>query len=115
MRWILVIAILLALGSAALGLDQEKIIIAKSCLTKAGSTLEVDLQFKQDMTIYMVTLLMPDGTQAPQEKNIDVTERYEMHLAWSMTGGSFPSGIYKLRFTGKSNLIKFTLDKEITI
>jgi hypothetical protein len=115
MRWILVISVLLAFATAGFCLDPDKIVIKNCGLTKGGTTLEVELNFKQDMTIYIVTLLMPDGTQAPQEKNIDVTERYEMKLAWSMTGGSFPSGIYKLRFKGKSNLIKFTLDKEITI
>ena len=115
MRWFLVIVSLLLLSTAALALDPEKIIITKSGLTKGGSSLEVDLNFTQDMTIYTVTLLMPDGTQAPQEKNLDVTYRYDMHLAWNMTGGVFPSGTYKLRFTGKSNLIKFTLDKEIKI
>jgi hypothetical protein len=115
MRWILVIAVMLAFATAGFSLDPDKIIIKNCGLTKGGTTLEVELNFKQDMTIYLVTLLMPDGTQAPQEKNIDVTDHYEMHLAWSITGGSFPTGTYKLRFTGKSSLIKFTLDKEITI
>lgn len=115
MRWILVVSVLLVFATAGFSLDPDKIIIKNCGLTKGGTTLEVELNFKQDMTIYIVTLLMPDGTQAPQEKNIDVTERYEMRLAWSMTGGAFPSGIYKLRFKGKSSLIKFTLDKEITI
>jgi hypothetical protein len=115
MRWVLILGILLAITTTAFSLDPDKIIIKNCGLTKGGTTLEVDLGFKQDMTIYMITLLMPDGTQAPQEKNIDVTYRYEMHLAWSMTGGTFPSGTYKLRFTGKSELIKFKLDKEITI
>jgi len=116
MRLVLMLGILLLTAIACWGITtDEKIIIVKSGLTKGGSSLEVDLKFKGEITIYTVSLIMPDGTQVPQEKNMDVNERYDMHLAWNISSGSFPTGTYKLRFTGKSNLVKYTLDKEIKI
>lgn len=116
MRWALMTITLLVLmvGSVS-ALNPDKIIVSKTELTKGGSSLEVLLNFKSELTIDTVTLIMPDGTQAPQEQKRDVNDCYEMKLVWNMSGGKFDSGTYKLRFTGKSSLIKFTLDKEIKI
>jgi hypothetical protein len=114
-RALMVMAFLVLMGSSVYALNPDKIIISKSELTKGGSSLEVTLHFKSELTINTVTLIMPDGTQAPQEQKRDVNDSYEMKLVWNMSGGRFDSGTYKLRFTGISNLIRFTLDKEITI